>query len=163
MDVRAALKNQYHAALLMLRECVEKCPDEVWISGTFPRNFWRIAYHTAFYADLYLGQTEADFVRRPMHRESAKSLWPEEGVPEVEPYTQAEILSYIDEIRDMVDPTIDTLDLDTLDSGFSWYKNISKLDHEILNIRHIQTHAGQLSELLMAQGIDTSWISRRRS
>ncbi len=46
-----------------------------------------------------------------------------------------------------VDFTIDSLDLATPDSGFHWYK-IPKLDHEILSIRHLMTHAGQLDAIL---------------
>ena len=59
-----------------------------------------------------------------------------------------------------LDRWIDALDLDTLESGFDWYPNMPKLDHMMLNIRHLQGHVGQLSELLMAHGIDTDWVSR---
>lgn len=37
---------------------------------------------------------------------------------------------------------------------------MSKLSHELMNLRHTQGHVGQLSELLMARGIDTDWISK---
>jgi hypothetical protein len=37
---------------------------------------------------------------------------------------------------------------------------MSKLSHELMNLRHIQGHVGQLSELLMVAGIDTRWIAR---
>ena len=30
--VRAALKTQYHAALAMLRQAIELCPDAIWRS-----------------------------------------------------------------------------------------------------------------------------------
>ena len=50
MDVRAALKSQYHGAFRMLRECVDVCPDALWTAGKFPREFWKIAYHAAFLA-----------------------------------------------------------------------------------------------------------------
>ena len=160
MDVRSALKGQYHAAFRMLRECVEKCPDDLWLAGTYPRYFWRIAYHGAFYGHFYMGQGEHAMQDWPKHRYQATELWKEDS-QEIEPYTQAEVLEYIDYIRDLVDPTVDGLDLDTEDSGFHWYKNITKLEHEVLSIRHIQGHVGQLSELLMASGIDTSWFARR--
>src|SRR5579859_5391607 len=55
--LRQALKEQYHAGLAMLAECVEKCPDDLWTSGTHPRTFWRIAFHAAYFTHLYLGQT----------------------------------------------------------------------------------------------------------
>ena len=47
MELRTALKEQYHAGLTMLRQCVEQCPDDLWTSGAHPRPFWRIAFHAA--------------------------------------------------------------------------------------------------------------------
>lgn len=61
----------------------------------------------------------------------------------------------------LVDTTVDSLDLDTADSGYHWYPNITKLEHEILSIRHIQGHVGQLSERLFEANIETNWMSRR--
>ncbi|HEY3329153.1 MAG TPA: hypothetical protein VGK19_03955 [Capsulimonadaceae bacterium] len=167
MKLRNALKEQYHAALAMLAECVEKCPDELWLAGKHPRTFWRIAFHTAFYAHLYLGQGEDAFSPWPGRREGIHAgLWERpEGVepyelPEgVEIYQRHEILDYIAFIDGLIDPTIDTLDLDTDYSGFRWYVGIDKLSHELMSLRHIQGHVGQLSELLMAQGIDTDWVA----
>src|SRR5471030_96357 len=161
MDVRFALKRQYHAGLAMLRECVEKATDDVWIAGTHPHNFWRITYHAVFFTHLYLGQTEADFKAWEKNREGVIDLWASENPEIVEPYSQSEILSYIDLVDKMIDETVDNLDLDREDTGIPWYKNMGKLEHEILNIRHLQTHVGQLSELLMANGIDGNyWNSK---
>jgi hypothetical protein len=33
--LRTVLKSQYHASLAMLREAVERCPPEEWVSTTF--------------------------------------------------------------------------------------------------------------------------------
>lgn len=142
----------------MLRECVEVCPEDVWVAGEHPRNFWRIAYHAIFFAHLYAMQGEEDFVSWSKHREDADCLW--ENPPVVDPYTQKEILQYIDEVDGQIEGWIDALDLISLDSGFSWYPNFAKLDHVMLSIRHLQGHIGQLSELLMAHGIDTKWVSK---
>ena len=168
MDVRAALKDQYHASLAMLRQCVELCPDDLWVSGTHPRTFWRIAFHAAFFTHLYLGQNHEALRPWPGRRDDLQRLWdvsediePYELPEELEPCRQKEILDYIAFVDGLVDPTVDALDLDTQESGFSWYKNISKLSHQILNIRHVQGHMGQLSELLMGRGIDIDWVSRR--
>ena len=60
----------------------------------------------------------------------------------------------------MVDPQIDKIDLSALESGFNWY-TIPKLDHVILNIRHIQEHAGQLRDRLLEVGIDQRWHTKR--
>ena len=167
MDIRTDLKEQYHAALGMLADCVERCPDDLWISGTDWRTFWRIAFHTAYFTHLYLGQDRAAFQSWPASPERYNMLWGQGG--EVEPYElpmeievlrRKDALGYIAFIDSLVDPTLDSLDLDAAETGFEWYTGMSKLSHELMNLRHIQGHVGQLSELLMARGIDTTWIGK---
>lgn len=149
MELRQALKEQYHAGLAMLAECVEKCPEDVWLEGEQPRTFGSIAFHAAYFTHLYLGQNEA-----------ACQPWPGQRPEGDEGYGRNEILDYIRFIDVLIDPTVDQLDLDSDETGFSWYPNMSKLSHQLMNLRHTQGHVGQLSELLMAKGIDTDWIAR---
>lgn len=177
MDIKTTLKEQYHAGLAMLAQCVERCPDDLWISPSrtdgdgdriVTRSFWRIAFHSVYFTHLYLGQTIDDFVpwpgrRRGYFEEMWRQPWdiePYEFPEEAEPTTRKDILDYIAWVHSVLDPTIDGLDLDSDESGIPWYKNFSKLSHELLTLRHLQGHVGQLSELLMARGIDTDWISR---
>jgi hypothetical protein len=158
MDVKASLEGQLRAGLKMLRQCVERCPEQVWLGGSHPRTFWRIAYHSVFFAHLYLVQNEAAFSAWPKTRQDVECLWA--TPPEVEPYTRDEIMEYIDMLVGQLNEIIQGLDLDSPDSGFPWYPNMPKLDHELMSIRHLQGHVGQLSELLMANGIDTEWFGR---
>jgi hypothetical protein len=162
MELRQALKEQYHAGLAMLAECVEKCPEGIWLEGEHPRTFWRIAFHAAYFTHLYLGQNEEAFQPWPGRREGIHpALWHEPGLPEgAQIYPRNEILDYIRFVDELVDPAVDQLNLDADETGFSWYPNMSKLSHELMNLRHIQGHVGQLSELLMARGIDTDWVAR---
>lgn len=165
--LQQAFKEQFHAALAMLADCVERCPDDLWSAGAHPRPFWRVAFHAAFFAQLYLGQDSAAFRPWPGHREDVGALLsdptevePYEMPEEIEPYTRQEMLGYVAYVDSLVDPTVDALDLSAPSTGFSWYKDMTKLSHELLNLRHVQGHVGQLSELLMSSGIDTDWISR---
>ena len=168
MEMRQALKEQYHAGLAMLAECVEKCPEDMWIAGEHPRTFWRIAFHTAFFTHLYLGQNEEAFQPWPGRREGIHhGLWqrpwevePYELPEEAEIYRRNEILEYLRFVDAIVDPTIEQLSLDADETGFSWYKNMSKLSHQLMNLRHLQGHVGQLSELLMAHGTETDWVAK---
>ncbi len=173
MDVRNALKEQYHAGLAMLAQCVEKCPADLWLAGEHPRPYWRIAWHAAFFAHNYLVQEEGAFndsvpnwppvVRTTLgvsDSQKAVEVEPYELPEGVTPLTRQDLLDYIAYIRNLTDATIDTLDLDRPDTGFSWYPNMTKLSHQLLNLRHIQGHVGQLSELLMAHGIDSDWIGK---
>ncbi len=156
MDVRQALKRQNHAALAMLRQAVERCPEEVWTSGAHPRTFWRIAYHAAAYAHLYLFDDLASFKPWSKHRLDCTYL--EGEVEPAEPYTIAEMLECIDLIDADVDPSLDRLDLSAESSGFTWYPTVTRVELQILSLRHLHGHIGQLSEILIENGVDTDWI-----
>lgn len=167
MILRQAIQEQYHAGIAMLTECVAKCPDDLWPGGAYPRPFWRIAFHATYFTHLYLGQNEAVYHPWPARPAENPELWqhpwsvePYELPEDVAPYTKEQILDYIAYLDTLIDPTVSTLDLEALETGFSWYKNISKLSHQLMNLRHLQGHVGQLSELLMAHGIDIDWVSK---
>ena len=62
-----------------------------------------------------------------------------------EPYTKAQVLTYWDWCDQMIDDAVDVLDLSASESGFSWYR-VSKIEHQMINLRHLQHHAGQLGD-----------------
>ena len=160
-ELKRALKGQYHAGLTMLRETIEKCPEALWTAGTFPRNPWRIAFHAIFYTHLYLQTEERAFKPWAKGRETVRLLWGDENgnAPPVEPsYSKDDTLEYLELVDEGVDDWVDAIDLASQESGFWWYK-IPKLDHQLLNVRHLQGHVGQLSELVMATGADLDWVS----
>jgi len=175
--IRQALKEQYHAALAMLRDSVGKCPDDLWVAPQsavpeddrpFFRSYWRIAFHAVYFTHLYIGPSVDAFQpwpgRRPGYYDGMwQKPWdtePYEFPEDAEPTTKDEILDYIAYVEFILDSTIDGLDLEATETGVPWYKNMSKLSHELLTLRHLQGHVGQLSELLMARGIDVEWVSR---
>ncbi len=158
-NLKPALKGQYHAALDMLKAAVEDCPDAIWTAGVPPRNFWRIVYHTLFFAHLYLQVRDEEFVCWELHRVEVESD-PERERLDAAPYSRAEMLAYWELVDTMVDPQIDKVDLSSPESGFSWY-SIPKLDHILLNLRHIQDHSGQLRDRLLEAGIDQRWATKR--
>jgi hypothetical protein len=173
MELRHALKEQYHAGLAMLAECVQKCPENRWLEGEHPRTFWRIAWHAAYFTHNYLVQNEAAFngsvVDWPLAVRTTLGVSGTQKAIDVEPYelpegvcplTRRQVQDYIAYVRGLVDPTVDQLDLDSEETGFSWYQDMSKLSHSLMNLRHLQGHVGQLSERLMARGIDTDWVGR---
>ena len=162
MEIQAALKSQYHGALAMLRQAVERCPDDLWAAGEHPRAFWRIAYHALFYTHFYLQRDVDAFRTWDGHRRDTQFLealpWPPHAQPEVvEPYTKREVLAYWGVVDRMIDDGVDRLDLDAPECGFPWYR-MPKLDHQIMNVRHIQQHVGQLAERLVAVGADPDGI-----
>jgi len=165
MSIKPALGAQYLGTLAMLRQCVERCPADLWeqTAGMRPRQFWRIAYHAAYFTDLYLAQSEATFTDPPHYHDDAINLWsePKDGVPP--PTLSPEvILGYIDEIMAGLPARMETLDLDAPETGYHWYKDCTKLEHQFLNLRHLGIHVGQLQELLYAQGVSLDWMSRAK-
>jgi hypothetical protein len=169
-SVRSALKSQYHAALTMLRGTIEQCPEDLWLSTEHRNAYWQGAYHALFFAHFYLMPDEAAF--RPWKGHQSDVQHPD-GIPGPadpssslpllpRPYTKSEVLAYWSICDELVDPAVDTLDLNSPNSGFSWYQ-IPKLEHQILNIRHIQHHTAQLADRLrFATDTGTRWIGGRR-
>lgn len=161
-----ALKGQYHAALGMLRQAIDRCPESLWTSNGHPCPFWHIAYHTLFFTHLYLQLNEKAFHPWEHHRDEYQFLgtlpWPPHRPPNIgEPYTRAEIREYWRVCDQIVDSTVDTLDLSSPDCGFSWY-TMPKLEHQVMNIRHIQHHAAQLADRLRsAADLGVDWLGSR--
>jgi len=164
--LRVALKSQYHAALAMLRQTIGLCPDETWSGNEHLNSFWQIAYHTLFFAHLYMQPNEEAF--RPWEHHQTEVQYPDgiAGPPDPnsplplvpKPYTKAGVLAYWSVCDQMVDDAIDALDLHSPESGFSWYR-VSKLEHQIINIRHIQHGAAQLADRLRsAAGVGIDWV-----
>jgi hypothetical protein len=163
MDIRSALKSQYHAALKTLHEVIEKCPDVMWNDPADTARFWRVAYHTLFYAHFYLQQSEKSFRPWARHRDETISIVPsaDHRPPKAyEPYTRDELLQYCKECNDMIDAGVDALDLSAPQCGFPWYQ-MPTLEHQLVNIRHIQHHAAALaSRLRRTAGIAVDWVGK---
>ena len=167
--VRLILKSQYHAGLAMLREAIERCPDEVWLSTQQCNAFWQIAYHALFYTHLYLQIDVSAFRPWKEHQSAVQNPDGIAGRPKPgstlplipEPYTRAQAAAYWDACDQMVDSAVDLLDLHSPQSGFPWYK-MSKLEHQLVNLRHLQHHAAQLADRLRAaQDTGIRWIGAR--
>jgi hypothetical protein len=168
--LRTSLKSQYHAGLAMLHEAIVKCPDAVWASDAHKNAFWQIAYHTLFFTHLYLQPTVADFRPWKGHQGNVQH---EDGIPGPadpkstlplvpSPYSKDDVLAYWGIVDGMVDAAVDALDLASPESGFYWYP-IPKLEHQLVNLRHLQHHTAQLADRLRAaEDIGVRWVGSRR-
>ncbi len=160
--IRSALKSQYHATLAMLRTAIRRCPDDLWTRSDGHTNpFWRIAYHTLFYTHLYLQPNNWVFHPWEHHQRGIQHM--DRPLRTRRPYIKAEVLTYWSICESLVDDAVDALDLNNPQSGFSWYK-IPKMEHQIVNIRHIQYHEAQLADRLrVATGAGVGWADARRA
>lgn len=164
---RQTLQRQFGAAIAMLESAIRNCPDSLWndASGGGPP-FWRLAYHTLFYLDLYLGQNEASFRPADFHEENAQLFnlnedWlpPGAQLPQTI-YTRNQVLGYLEQCRMHCAKVVADLDERSLAqaSGFEWLP-FSRSELMLYNLRHVQHHAGQLGLLLRRRtGIENRWI-----
>ncbi len=163
VDLRAVLKSQYHAALAMLKQAIYRCPEDVWTRKQGACAFWHVAYHTLFFTHLYAQQDDKAFRPwkhcRPDYQCLGALPWPPYSKPKLdEPYAKRELLAYWRFCDAAVDEWVDRLDLDARQCGFWWY-TMSTLEHQFVNIRHIQHHAAVLSDRVRrAIGEGVGWV-----
>lgn len=165
--VRDALKRQYHAGLAMLRGAVERFPADRWTEPVAGSAFWQVAYHALFFTHFYLHSRAEVFEPFPGHQHAVQHADGLAGPADAasalpllpEPYTKEHVLAFADHLISTLDESVDALDLEAQDSGFAWYP-LSKLEHQLVNLRHLSHHTGQLLERHRAvtdSGID--WAS----
>lgn len=163
MDLASIIQSQLLASLKMLKQAITLCPDEMWDAPEDRNRFWHIAYHALFYAHLYIHQDMSHFVLWENHRENYNYMgdvaWDPSKKPVLDqPYTKGEILAYWEFVAQEVARIVPTLDLTAAESGFEWLP-ISKMEHQVYNIRHTMLHTGDLAERLGARaGIDVDWV-----
>ena len=165
MDTKKIIKSQYRAALAILGDAIEKCPDTLWAEQGVTQPVWHIAYHALYFTHLYLQVRGEDFVPWAKHRNEYQFFesvpWPPYRAVKIgEPYTKAELLEYLALCQKEVEEKVSSMDLNAA-SGFSWL-TFSKMELQFYNIRHLQHHVGQLDDRLRINaGIGISWIGAK--
>lgn len=120
-------------------------------------------FHTLFYADFYLGQDEESFRRQPFHVDNQHWFGDYEQLEDREPvslYDRPSIRAYLEHCRRKATDVIaaETEDSLTAKCGFPW-RQFSRGELDVYNIRHIQHHAAQLSlRLRIDSGVDIPWF-----
>ena len=169
-NVKATLTSQYRAGLAMLRDAIERCPDAEWSGTAHTNQFWQIAYHAAFFTHFYCAVDEATFV--PWEQHHAKNQNPDgipgppdpaSSLPLIPPmYTREQLLHYCTFIDAGIPGWLAAIDIASTNSGFPWYK-ISKLEHQLVNLRHLQHHTAQLADRLRSVAdIGVKWVGAVR-
>lgn len=157
MVLQTVIVSQYLAALRMLRQAIERCPDDVWDDPADANRYWHIVYHVLFYTHLYLQPREADFKPWRGHRAGLNRF--EARTPLTAPSSPTDLLAYWEHCAQQVVDRTAQLDPNA-PSGFDWLP-IGKLELQFYNIRHIQQHTGELMERLGARaGIGIDWVGQ---
>ena len=160
------VSSQIHAALKMLRSAIVACPDELWNRETDHNPFWVLAYHTLFFAHLYLSPSEDAFepydrqvVGFPRYGKAGLGDWTKLTPGDV--LSKVDVLAYCDHINGRVAKLVESTPFEA-PSGFHWLK-FSKGEAHLYNLRHIQHHAGQLIERLRQEaGVGSKWVADSR-
>ena len=150
--------SQYRASLAMLRSAISLTPDALWNDSAYPSRTWRIAYHTLYYTQLYLGASPDAYVPWEKAIDEAEDL--DSRAFDEKLIGRDEILGWLDSIVASIPRAVESLPLDA-ESGFYWLK-FTRAELHIYSIRHIMDHTGQLAERLRANGVTSGvkWVSK---
>src|SRR5690606_7032273 len=153
----------------MLRKGIEAYPDDLWLSTAVRNAPWQIAYHTLYFTHLYLHRTSAEFRPWEGHQSGVQHEDgiagpddPASGLPLLpEPYTREQALAYLGFVDAQVDRRVDETDVFGAEGGFSGDR-VPKLEHQIVNIRHLQLGAAHLAARLRAElDVGLGWVGSR--
>lgn len=164
--IRPSLLRQYRAALAMLGQAIELCPEELWVASEYRNRYWHIAYHAVFYTHFYIQPSEAEAQKWPKHIADSQFLspppWASQEPVAIEPYTKADVQEFLALCRNEVEKQLPAVQLEDA-SGFYWLK-FNKLELQLYNLRHLEHHVGQLADRLRAHAnVGLSWVGTRSS
>jgi uncharacterized damage-inducible protein DinB len=156
---RQILWQQFGAAIQMLENAIQDCPEEVWSDQIDFLEYWYIAYHTLFWLDYYLSESPQAFTPHPpftIEEANADEVLPERI------YSKTELLSYLQFAREKCRTRIFALTDETARHRFVLpHRSFSSLELHLYNMRHVQHHAAQLNLLLRQGGVQPPrWVSR---
>jgi uncharacterized damage-inducible protein DinB len=148
---------QFGASIEMLENAMRACPEDLWADRAQKPEFWYVAFHTLFFLDFYLSETEKGFT--PPAPYNLDELDPAGLMPPY-PYSKSELLAYLDHGRKKCRTVIEELTDQKADQrcGFEWL-DLSVGELLLYNMRHVQHHAAQLN-LILRQKTDSAprWI-----
>lgn len=161
MNTQDVMLAQFNAALDMLEQTIDACPDSVWFDESEHNRFWQVAFHALFYVHLYAQPTLEEFEPWEHYRLDYELLGPPPWEPDKQlnpdnPYTKNEVRAYLAFCRDELARRMVGLALDA-PSSFDWLP-FNKLELQVYSIRHVQQHVGELSGRLLHQGITINWV-----
>jgi len=165
MLMKEALGSQFGAAIDMLENAIRAASPRAWATEEEPvaRRFWYVAFHTLFWLDYYLADSEPDFAPPPPF--TLDEMDPAGIYPAI-PYTPEELLRYLDHGRARMRAMLAALDETRAAApcGFKRREGVSVFELQVYSLRHVQHHTGQLQWLLRQyDGGTPAWVGRSRN
>jgi uncharacterized damage-inducible protein DinB len=159
---KTTIWRQFGAAIDMLENAIQACPEALWGDRSQKPEFWYVAFHTLFFLDLYLSESEDGFLPPApftLDEMDERGLMPERV------YTKEELQKYLEYGRRKCRATVEgfTEERARRRCGFGWLE-ISGEEMLLYNMRHVQHHAGQL-HLVLRQKMDAAprWVRSART
>ncbi len=160
--LKTGVWEQLGAAIDTLDEAIKLCPARLWTAALWDDSndarygqFWFLAYHPIFWLDLFLtGSSEGFKPPAPFLR----------GKLPKEPYSKDALLAYLADCRMKARAAIEALTDEKAAQRcrFEWME-VSYLELQLYNMRHIQEHAAELDLLLGQNGIKgMDWVAVAR-
>jgi hypothetical protein len=166
---KTILWQQFGAAIDMLANAVETCPEQLWRACLWEKQgecreyaqFWYLTFHTLFWLDLYLSGAVKGFA--PPAPYTLDELDPAGLLPD-RVYTKDELRAYLAYSRENCQAIIAAL---TDESAFRMCKfgwgEASYAELLLYNMRHIQEHAAQLNLFLgQRAGLGNRWVTKAK-
>jgi len=162
---KGILRRQCGAAIDMLANATKACPDDLWDDRSEGPPFWHIVYHTLFFLDLYLSESEEAFRPREYHTANAQFLRempfpPYKAETPENAFSREQLLGYLAFCRAQCRHVIDELTEEKAgqQSPFEWL-DFTVGDLIVYNMRHVQHHAGLLHLILRRKtGSAPQWV-----
>lgn len=164
-DYKNAVWLQFGAAIDMLDNTINACPEELWdkkndLTDAFAARwyeYWYLAFHTLFWLDYYLSESREDFA--PPAPFGLEELDPQGAFPP-RVYTKDELCGYLAHNREKCRTRIASLTEESALKRFRFGKmHMSMYELLLYNMRHVQHHAAQLNLILRQfAGQSQGWI-----
>lgn len=150
--------QRFGAAIDMLENAIAACPDALWNDRAQRPEYWKAAYHTLFFLDLYLSDSDEGFTPPPPF--TAEEL--DAAIIREQPYTKDEALAYLRHSREKCRALIHGL----TDERMAEIRTIFRREWTVLewllyNMRHVQHHVAQFNLILRQQTKSApNWVGR---
>jgi uncharacterized damage-inducible protein DinB len=159
-DWRSAIWGQFGAAIEAMERAIDGCPDELWVDRSRFPEYWYLVYHTLFFLDYYMSETEEGFA--PPAPFTLSELNSDGEMPE-RVYTKDELRRYLAHGREKTRSRIARMS-DEESSGprrLGSRTRGNEVELLLYNMRHVQHHTAQLY-LILRQVTDSApgWVGK---
>ena len=143
--------EQYHAALKMIGDVIDKCNDEFWQDYSKGVVISQLVYHVLFSADIFLAKAaDEEDSFKGKYGSSPPGPFNNPNIT----FTKKQLAEYLTEIKEKADRVFKNLTIEEFTSGqlYLFHGSTSVFGALQHNLRHIAHHIGALHGRLHALG-----------